>query len=81
MDRMVPEEPDCGSGMRKEQVMEKAEIIRRLEELQKILKMDAQDYADMINAEHTESFNLTFSDAYVYRTGVVASSIDYILNN
>lgn len=40
----------------KEQVMEKAEIIRRLEELQKILKMDAQDYADMINAEHTESF-------------------------
>ena len=65
----------------KEQVMENAEIIRRLEELQKILKMDAQDYADMINAEHTESFNLTFSDAYAYRTGVVASSIDYILNN
>lgn len=60
--------------------MEKAEIIRRLEELQKILKMDAQEYADMINAEHTE-FNLTFNDAYAYRTGVVASSIDYILNN
>ena len=61
--------------------MEKAEIIRRLEELQKILKMDAQDYADMINAEHTESFNLNFNDAYAYRTGVVVSSIDYILNN
>lgn len=60
--------------------MEKAEIIRRLEELQKILKMDAQEYADMINAD-TESFNLTFNDAYAYRTGVVASSIDYILNN
>ena len=61
--------------------MEKAEIIRKLEELQKILKMDAQEYADMINAAHTESFNLTFNDAYAYRTGVVASSIDYILNN
>lgn len=60
--------------------MEKAEIIRRLEELQKILKMDAQDYADMINAEHTESsFKLTYNDAYAYRTGVVISSIDYIL--
>lgn len=59
--------------------MEKAEIIRRLEELQKILKMDAQEYADMIN-EHTESsFKLTYNDAYAYRTGVVASSIDYIL--
>ena len=42
--------------------------------------MDAQEYADMINAD-TESFNLTFNDAYAYRTGVVASSIDYILNN
>ena len=59
--------------------MKKAEIIRRLKELQKILDMDAQDYADKINGDHKH--NLSRSDAWCYRTGVVAAEIEYILKN
>lgn len=59
--------------------MKKVEIIEILEELQNILNMTAQEYADQVN-EEDPSIVLKVEDAYVYRTGVIKAKIDYILS-
>ena len=62
--------------------MKKAEIIKRLKELNKILNMTAAEYTDYWNIKHPDdSYTLKSEDAWAFRTGHVLSEIEWILNN
>ena len=62
--------------------MKKAEMVKRIKELQEMLSMDTQDWADKYNAEHDGSvYKMKPSDAYPYMVGWVKSEINYILTH
>lgn len=62
--------------------MKKAEMVKRLKELQELLAMDTQDWADKYNAEHADrAYKMTPSDAYPYMLGWAEAEIKYILTH
>lgn len=59
--------------------MKKTEIINRLNELYKIVKMSPAEYAEFINNEHP-TIQVKIEDAYSHRTGWIEAEIKWILN-
>lgn len=54
--------------------MKKAEILKELQRMADILEMDAQEYADMMNAKD-EKIVLDASGSYPFRCGYIESAI------
>lgn len=61
--------------------MKKAEIIERLIELEKVLKMSPEEYAEYANEKYQKDskYKIKAEDAWYYRTGSVQSEISCIL--
>ena len=62
--------------------MTKAEMVKRLEELQVLLNMDAKDVAEEYNSTHQNcGYQLSETDAYPYMVGRAQYAVNYILSH
>ena len=61
--------------------MNKSEIIEKLTEVEKILNMSPEEYANYINNRFSEFRPIEPKDAYTHRPGYVKAEIKWILNN
>lgn len=62
--------------------MKKAEMMKRLKELQEFLEKDAEEIAEQYNASHEHlSYKMKTSDAYPYMVGWAEAEIKYILTH
>ena len=61
--------------------MTKAEMVKRLEELQVLLNMDAKDVAEEHNTKHPNWHQLSETDAYPYMVGRAQFVVNYILSH
>lgn len=59
--------------------MKKAEIIEILKEMKRVLEMPPEDYAAEWNSKHPEYKPIKLDDVWAFRTGVVISDIEWIL--
>ena len=61
--------------------MTKADMVKRLEELQVLLNMDAKDVAEEHNKIHLDWYQLSETDAYPYMVGRAQYLVNYILSH
>lgn len=61
--------------------MKKAEIMKRLKELKRLLDMASEEYAEEWNSEERHTRHITPDEAWAIRTGYVKAEIDWILKN
>lgn len=71
----------AGNPPQKGASMKKAEMVKRLEELQVLLNMDAKDVAEEHNTKHPNWHQLSETDAYPYMVGRAQYAINYILSH